>query len=284
MSRFPFCRLIVGAFLLGALAGCASRSSVAPRVGTVAVPVCAGDPQVPPFACVPYEPFSRADAVAIAEGEWRAFGSPVDDGTPRTWPDGEDKPERAPGLWERVGLYWWLGQSADNPERAWTGKHDAGGTVFPPRVDGDYAWSAAFISYVMRMAGAGARFPYADNHATYINVAARQAQGIEHGWVVTAAPADAAPPQVGDLICTGRDRAAAMSFARLPTGHPFPAHCDIVVGIGAGRLESIGGNLHDAVSKHIIPLTVQGTLAPPGGKALDPNHSWFVVLRVQYDR
>ena len=33
------------------------------------------------------------------------------------------------------------------------------GNEFPPQ-DGDYAWSAAFVSYVMRIAGAGPRFPY----------------------------------------------------------------------------------------------------------------------------
>ena len=48
--------------------------------------------------------------------------------------------------------------NAGAPEAAWTGKHDANGIVFPAGEDGNYAWSAAFISYVMRIAGAGARF------------------------------------------------------------------------------------------------------------------------------
>ena len=43
------------------------------------------------------------------------FGQPVDDDPPGTRPElGEDKPERLPGLWQRVGEYWWLGQDADN--------------------------------------------------------------------------------------------------------------------------------------------------------------------------
>ena len=33
----------------------------------------------PPFARMPYEAFSRAEAVAIAEQEWRLFGEHVDD-------------------------------------------------------------------------------------------------------------------------------------------------------------------------------------------------------------
>ena len=289
MSRFlPGCisRATVAlslAALALALAGCGGAT---PEAGGASASGTGYDltAHVPPFARMPYEPFARADAVAIALGEWRAFGSPVDDGTPRSYPTGEMKPERLPGQWERVGLYWWLGQDADRPEAAWTGKHDENGTVFPARDDGNFAWSAAFISFVMRMAGAGPRFPYSQAHATYINAAARQAQGIQRGWAITAMPADSYAPQVGDLICTGRSGANGIRFSQLPTPRSFPGHCDIVVQTGGGSLASIGGNVHDAVTEHLIPVTAQGTLAPPGGPALDPNHNWFVVLQVAYDR
>ena len=62
------------------------------------------DARVPPFARVPYEPFSRTSVVAIALREWRLFGEPVDDDPPgtRPRPAPEDKPEREPGLWQRV--------------------------------------------------------------------------------------------------------------------------------------------------------------------------------------
>jgi hypothetical protein len=58
-----------------------------------------------------YEPFSRADAVAIAEQEWRLFGQRVDDDPPHmgSEPKYVDDPERSPGFWERIGGYWWLG-------------------------------------------------------------------------------------------------------------------------------------------------------------------------------
>ncbi len=46
----------------------------------------------PPFARMPYEPFSRADAVAIAEQEWRLFGQRVYDDPPRT--NSESRAER----------------------------------------------------------------------------------------------------------------------------------------------------------------------------------------------
>ena len=118
---------------------------------------CATDAHIPPFARAPYEPFSRQAVVAIALREWRAFGSAV---APS---EATDKPERAEGLWQRVGEYWWLGLGSSEPEARWTGKHDAAGHVFPPERDATYAWSAAFVSYVMRMAGAGAGFGDSDS-------------------------------------------------------------------------------------------------------------------------
>src|SRR5262249_7115481 len=126
----------------------------------------AGAAHAPPFTRIPYEQFTRADAIAIAQQEWRLFGQRVNDDPPHQ--DAalapEDCPDRFPGLWERVGEYWWLGQNADRPEAAWTGMHNERGDQFEPRRDANYAWSAAFISYVMRTAGAGARFPYSPSH------------------------------------------------------------------------------------------------------------------------
>lgn len=39
---------------------------------------CAQNP-TPPFASLPYAPFSRTNAVAITLGEWRLWGRRVDD-------------------------------------------------------------------------------------------------------------------------------------------------------------------------------------------------------------
>ncbi|MGG2305085.1 DUF2272 domain-containing protein, partial [Salmonella enterica] len=90
-------------------------------------------------------PFTRADAVGIALREWRVFNQPVDDDPPGTRPPPlpDQKPERFPGLWQRVGEYWWEGQDPGEREAAWTGMHDSDGTVFEAAHDGAYAWSAA---------------------------------------------------------------------------------------------------------------------------------------------
>jgi hypothetical protein len=256
-------RLIGVAATIGALAAC--------------VPT---DAHVPAFARASYEPFSREAAIAIALREWRLFGSSVlapSDPYPPPSVDPATKPERLAGLWQRVGEYWWLGLDADEPERAWTGKHDTNGRIFPPERDGRFAWSAAFISYVMRIAGAGARFPYSEAHSDYIN-AARRGSALLSAELITSYA-----PEPGDLICYARDADRGVRFEDLPAGR-FAGHCDIVVARDPGELRVIGGNVADAVRLKRVPATPDGRLAAPDGAVLDDRFAWFVAIRVRYDR
>jgi hypothetical protein len=241
--------------------------------------VCAGGcvSRVPPFARVPYEAFSREAVVAVALREWRLFGQPVAEGPP----DETVKAEREPGLWQRVGEYWWLGLDPGAPESGWTGKHDGAGRVFWPEDDGDYAWSAAFVSYVMRIAGAGDRFPYAADHAVYINAAKRMALGAAENWLLVAERAEAYAPRPGDLICFGRGRAGGLRYDDLPTTALFPAHCDIVVDTAQpGQIMVIGGNVRDAVTATWVPVTADGRLASADGVVVDARFPWTAVLRL----
>ena len=240
------------------------------------------DAHVPDFAKRGYAPFSRQDAIAIALREWRLFGSPVDDDPPGTHPDpGELKPERLPGLWQRVGEYWFEGLNASDPEIAWTGKHNAHGAMFPPERDGEFAWSAAFISYVMRIAGAGKGFPYSASHHVYVDLAARMTRGEISGWSIRAAdPAEVAPAP-GDLICTGRGRARGLRYDDLPAGR-FTGHCDIVVDDTPQGWAVIGGNVDDAVTMKHVPHDSAGRIAAPDGASYDTRTPWMVVIRVGY--
>jgi hypothetical protein len=243
-------------FLLFALGGCAAQN------------------HAPPFANVPYAPFSRSAAVGIATDEWRLFGSRVGE-QPNYVQTDATMAERQPGLWQRIGEYWWEGMNAGAPESRWTGKHDAQGNVFPVPVNGQYAWSAAFISYVMRIAGAGPDFPYAADHATYINYAARAAQGkVAQPLLIAEDPASYAP-RLGDLACFPRGDARNLTFADLPTPQNFPAHCGIVTGGGPDEVDVIGGNVDDAVVLEKLHTDSQGRLAG------NPEN-WFVILRVLY--
>ena len=264
------------AFAVALLAACVGPA----RKHPVAI---APDAHVPAFAMVPYEPISRMSVVAIALREWRLFGQPVDDEPPGTRPPPlpEDMPERQPGLWQRVGEYWWLGMDAGSAEAAWTGKHDASGQVFPADEDGFYAWSAAFVSYVMRIAGAGRQFPYSESHSTYINIAKQMADGQTKRWLVTAERPAAYAPQSGDLICMGRGPATSLTYDALPAGL-FPAHCDIVVANAPGQISVVGGNVDDAVTMKHVPVTADGKLATPQGVVLDTRYPWMVVLRILY--
>jgi hypothetical protein len=262
-------RGVLALALLAALAACA-------------VPPPPPDAYVPPFARIPYAPISRDAVVAIALREWRLFGSPVDDEPPGTRPPPvpEQKPERVEGFWQRVGEYWWLGMNAGSPEAAWTGKHDEHGVVFPASVDGDYAWSAAFVSYVMRIAGAARQFPYSPSHSTYINIAKQVALGQASGWIVSAERPESYAPQPGDLICLGRGKARGLRYDDLPAG-PFLGHCDIVVDtIVPGTIAVVGGNVDDAVTMKHVPVTPDGRLVTPDGTVLDTRYPWMAVLRL----
>ncbi len=248
-----------------------------------ALTACSGTPMpdahVPPFAKVPFEPFSREAVVAIALREWRLFGQPVAD--PAADATRTIKPEREPGLWQRVGEYWWLGLNAGSAESNWTGKHDGQGAVFPPGQDGDYAWSAAFISYVLRIAGAGQRFPYSADHADYINAARRVSLGQTTQWLVSAERVQDYAPLPGDLVCFGRGAARGLRFEDLPTAGLFTSHCDIVVDtLVPGQISVIGGNVEDAVTMNTVPVTPDGKLATPDGVVLDTRFPWMAVLRL----
>ena len=226
------------------LAGCATRPPT---------------PQtLPAYIAQPREPFSRSTAIAIAEREWRAFGGSVQDDPAD--PPPEPRPDRQPGLWQRVGDYWSIGLDGS----AITAKYDEAGREYPGLAP---AWSAAFISYVIRVAGAGDRFPYSPLHADYINAAAR------HEGILRAEPPSAYAPRPGDLICLARGDAETLRFDDLP-GPRFQGHCDLVTASGPGTLTVIGGNVAASV-------TLRHVRTDPAGHLTDPR--WFVILRVLYD-
>ena len=256
------------------IAACAAPP-VSPAHVTAAVPL---DQHVPDFAKRPFEPFSRANAVGIAMREWRGFGSAVDDDPPDSHPLPRSlRPDKQPGLWQRVGEYWWLSQAAGSQESGWTSKYDEFGQAY----QGDApAWSAAFVSYVMRSAGARDRFLYSPLHADYINAAA---QGTIPGTLAlrTERP-EAYAPQPGDLICMSRGSSHVMRFDDLPAPR-FYGHCDVVAAVQPGQLAVVGGNVDGGVTMKHVPTTTAGMLSSADGQVVDTRYGWFVVVRVLYD-
>ncbi len=239
-------------------------------LGAAALAGCAApDAHAPPFARQPYEAFSRQAEVAIALGEWRLWGSRIDNDPFAYAPaDLGAIPERQEGYWQRVGEYWWQGMDAGTRDARDTGKHDAGGQIFPADINGEYAWSAAFVSYVMRIAGAGAAFPYAPAHSTYIDAAMRGQTPL-----LTAENPAFYAPRPGDILCFGRGRAVGLRFKDLPTDGFFPAHCGIVTSTTPDEIDMVGGNVDDSV-------VMTQVAALPGGLLSTAIFQWLVVLRV----
>src|SRR5215467_16182648 len=106
-------RRLAAVFAL-AVAGCVAPQT--PPAPVLPPPTAALDAHIPPFARWPYQAFSREAAVQIALREWRAFGQPVvlpNMELPVDW-------ERAEGMWQRVGEYWWLGLDPNWRQQNWT--------------------------------------------------------------------------------------------------------------------------------------------------------------------
>ncbi|RXA20224.1 DUF2272 domain-containing protein [Methanosarcina sp. MSH10X1] len=139
-------------------------------------------------------------------------------------------------------------------------------------------WSAAFISYVMREAGAGDAFAYAALHTSYI-AAAKKAALAQEPFKFRAYEISAVRPEIGDLVC--RDRAsrigascAGTTFANVDKGGI--SHSDIVVEVHQKYAVILGGNTAqtypnrgktgDTVGQRKLKLNEQGYVIPDQGK------------------
>jgi hypothetical protein len=200
--------------------------------------------------------------------------------------DPELKPERLPGLWQRVGEYWWLGLDAGDPAQRWTGKHD-GDRPRRSRRAGRRRIRLVRRLRLLRHAHRRRRtahFPYAASHSVYIDAAraglARPAP--RSGAVARNRPARYAPHPGRSHLLRPRIGRGTSAYEDLPAGR-FASHCAIVVNHGyPAQLSVIGGNVDDAVALTHVPLT-DGMLPNRHGRADDPRYPWSVVLRVLYD-
>ncbi|NJM97347.1 MAG: DUF2272 domain-containing protein [Phormidesmis sp. RL_2_1] len=160
------------------------------------------------------------------------------------------KKEHQQGAWQRVGQYWkeGVGQNLDGRDR-------------------NVPWSAAFISWVMRKAGAGNRFKYSASHSVYIRDAIKKRKQNDPSAAFKGYRPQEVAPQVGDLVCYAR--AANVNY---DTTSSYPSHCDIVVAKRSGKIDVIGGNVSDSVTKRTLNVNSQGKLT-------DSSRPWFVVIK-----
>lgn len=225
------------AMLCGLLLGAAGCAAMPPRP-----PV---DPQL-----------VRGNILRLALAEWNAFGGQTiyrDGGRERIDPVGVWEDERR-GI-PRVAAYW---QAVGED---WSG------------IDCDKPWSAAFISWLMREAGVGeAAFAPSGLHADYLRAIARRQDAPDARFALR--DATAFPPRPGDLICATRAGASIPAFDAIPDGTPM--HCDLVVAVADGTLESIGGNVRNSVSKTLRKLDAAGRLDPAS------DRPWVLVVENRY--
>lgn len=138
-------------------------------------------------------------------------------------------------------------------------------------VDLDYskmkneAWSAAFISWVMKQAGAKDQFDYSPSHSVYIRRAIENKKNNKGSWKGYK-PSDV-KVEKGDLICYARP----ISDKYDATGR-YASHCDLVYDVDRKSkiVRAIGGNVSNSVTESTTSIDENGKLK--GGKH-------FVILK-----
>lgn len=147
------------------------------------------------------------------------------------------------------------------------------------------AWSAAFVSYVMRQAGAGAAFPGGAAHYLYVS-AAKRARANRDASKFQAYEITAVKPEVGDVVCRdrppGKGSCGGTTFGNVDDGQYHATHCDVVTEVRAGSITVIGGNVGGpkcpksgcTVNARPVRLDARGFVVPrPGGCA------YFAILK-----
>jgi hypothetical protein len=147
-----------------------------------------------------------------------------------------------------------------------------------------HAWSAAFISYVMREAGASPEFKGRWKHRAYISDAKTNRTNNDFDKPIWAYDAATEAVQEGDIICRAREDSAA-TFDNIDDGSARDTHCDIVVNVdrAANEITVIGGNTSDSssgksntVGKKTLDLNADGTIESTG----DANNDFFAIVRI----
>ena len=183
--------------------------------------------------------------------EWNAFGQQVVVGD-RIIKAG--KQEHARGFYQKVGVYWRTGTG-----RGYDGR------------DRDQAWSATFISYVMRMAGISDEdFDRSIRHSEYIHMALQNRVSGARDAAFVGRRLIEYRPKPGDLVAYSRT-SRPMTFDRAVDRERYKSHTDIVVYTRQGEIGVIGGNVEQSVSLKRVSTDRSGHV--------DGVHKdWFAVL------
>ncbi len=105
------------------------------------------------------------------------------------------------------------------------------------------AWSSAFISYLMKKAGAGNDFKYSQSHSQYIEQAVKNRKENNSKKFKAYRPNEV-DVKVGDLVCYPRQ-----SGVTYDSKSGYKSHCDLIVEIKDNKAIGIGGNVSNSVGK-----------------------------------
>lgn len=122
-----------------------------------------------------------------------------------------------------------------------------------------HPWSAVFVSYVMRQAGAGSGFHYSAAHQNYIRAARKNRLRRDAAKPFWAFRATEVAPQVGDLVCASRSNSGA-TYDNIGDATRRPTHCDVVTEVRPGRIRVIGGNVSQTVGDKWLTTRPDGKL------------------------
>lgn len=172
------------------------------------------------------------------------------------WGNGSIK-ETDPRVRRVIQDYWKTG----------TGKSYSEAQLGDPAFHKNHPWSAAFISWVMRTAGAGNLFKYSSAHAVYVKWA-KDNRLANNDNPFKAYRITESAPQVGDLVCKRRAGSGA-TYENIRPG--MKTHCDIVTGVAPGRIIMVGGNVDNSVAQKTIRTNASGFLTDP---------DYFAVIRI----
>lgn len=125
-------------------------------------------------------------------------------------------------------------------------------------------WSAAFVSWCVKQAGAtSAEFKFAAAHSKFVHKAIANAAagtGVFHGL-----DAATAKPGVGDIIQNNRG-GSTFNFAHAKAKDSYQSHSAIVIETGTDTLGryalTVGGNESDSVRRVRVALKSDGTIKP----------------------
>ncbi|UPG70896.1 DUF2272 domain-containing protein [Roseomonas gilardii subsp. gilardii] len=217
-----------------------------------------------------YPPSAKERIIRFALTEWQDWGGTVTAPGERRPPSKAPGPESSLTNFPRV-LAYWRAVEEDRPvidrNRDLYAAALQGAATAPWR---EPAWSAAFISWVMRSAGVDVReFPGNAAHSFYLDAIIADARDFPAQAPFIPRSLGGYAPAPGDLVCADRSRRPLTDWRdRLGETGKFRAmHCDIVVRVAPFVVEAVGGNVEDTVTMTRFPTDAAGRLLPrPAGE------------------